>query len=200
MKNGVRMLWKSAVLAVSAAAVGGAAQAEEIKLRWGHYLPNSGFVQVEKNFAQKIEERTNGRVKIEITFAGGLGKGPEVAVLAGRGAIDMASVAPGYYPDQLLFWKAYQIPFVYNEPKQAIEVLYKAYDKFPVFKEELDKDQRQLPVPPAARLLLHDRPGPELRYRRRVERQEDPQLRRGHSEDARRHRRGAGHGAPDGSL
>ena len=71
MKNGVRMLWKSAVLAVSAAAVGGAAQAEEIKLRWGHYLPNSGFVQVEKNFAQKIEERTNGRVKIEITFAGG---------------------------------------------------------------------------------------------------------------------------------
>ena len=139
MKNGVRMLWKSAVLAVSAAAVGGAAQAEEIKLRWGHYLPNSGFVQVEKNFAQKIEERTNGRVKIEITFAGGLGKGPEVAVLAGRGAIDMASVAPGYYPDQLLFWKAYQIPFVYNEPKQAIEVLYKAYDKFPVFKEELDK-------------------------------------------------------------
>ena len=78
-------------------------------------------------------------MKIEITFAGGLGKGPEVAVLAGRGAIDMASVAPGYYPDQLLFWKAYQIPFVYNEPKQAIEVLYKAYDKFPVFKEELDK-------------------------------------------------------------
>ena len=79
------------------APVGGAAQAEEIKLRWGHYLPNSGFVQVEKNFTQKIEERTNGRVKIEITFAGGLGKGPEVAVLAGRGAIDMASVGLNVY-------------------------------------------------------------------------------------------------------
>ena len=139
MKNGIRMLWKSAVLAASAVAVGGAAQAEEIKLRWGHYLPNSAFVQVEKNFAEKIAERTNGRVKIEITFAGGLGKGPEVATLAGRGAIDMASVAPGYYPDQLLFWKACQIPFVFDEPKEAIEILYKSYQEFPIFKEELDK-------------------------------------------------------------
>lgn len=139
MKKSIGMLWKSAVLAVSAAAVAGAAQAEEIKLRWGHYLPDSGFVQVEKNFAKKIEERTNGRVKIEITFAGGLGKGPEVATLAGRGAIDMASVAPGYYPDQLLFWKACQIPFVFDEPKEAIEILYKSYQEFPIFKEELDK-------------------------------------------------------------
>ncbi len=124
---------------LGAALAAGAVQAEEIKLRWGHYLPNSAFVQVEKDFARKVEERTDGRVKIEITFAGGLGKGNEVAVLAGRGAIDMASVAPGYYPDQLLFWKAYQIPFVFNEPKQAIDILYRSYDKYPVFKQELDK-------------------------------------------------------------
>ena len=139
MKNGIRRAWQSAVLAAAAAALAGAAEAEEIKLRWGHYLPNSAFVEVEKDFARKIEERTGGRVKIEITFAGGLGKGPEVATLAGRGAIDMASVAPGYYPDQLLFWKACQIPFVFNDPKQVIELLYRSYREFPVFKEELDR-------------------------------------------------------------
>ncbi len=136
--NGIRLLLKYAVL-VSCVTVVAAAQAEEIKLRWGHYLPNSGFVQIEKDFARKIEERTDGRVKIEITFAGGLGKGPEVAMLAGRGAIDMASVAPGYYPDQLLFWKACQIPFIFNEPKQAIDILYRSYQEFPTFKEELDR-------------------------------------------------------------
>ncbi|MCY4232028.1 MAG: TRAP transporter substrate-binding protein DctP [Alphaproteobacteria bacterium] len=137
--NGIRLpLLKYAVLA-SCVTVAAAAQAEEIKLRWGHYLPNSGFVQIEKDFARKIEERTDGQVKIEITFAGGLGKGPEVAMLAGRGAIDMASVAPGYYPDQLLFWKACQIPFIFNEPKQAIDILYKSYQEFPTFKEELDR-------------------------------------------------------------
>ena len=135
----IRTLGRAAALAVSVLVAAGSAQAQEFKLRWGHYLPNSGFVQVEKDFAQKVEERTNGRVKIEITFAGGLGKGNEVALLAGRGAIDMASVAPGYYPDRLLFWKALQIPFVFNDPKQAIEIIYKSYDKFPIFKQELDK-------------------------------------------------------------
>lgn len=134
--NAIRAVVAAAsVLAITAST----AQAQEIKLRWGHYLPNSGFVQVEKDFAAAIEARTNGRVKIEITFAGGLGKGPELALLAGRGAIDMASVAPGYYPDQLLFWKAYQIPFVFSEPKQAINILHRSYKQFPVFKQETDK-------------------------------------------------------------
>ena len=117
----------------------GAAQAQEFKLRWGHYLGNSPFVQVEKDFAKNVEKATNGRVKIDITFAGGLGKGNELMTLAGRGAIDMASVVPGYYADRLLFWKAYQIPFIFNSPKQAMEISAASYKALPVFKEELDK-------------------------------------------------------------
>jgi TRAP-type C4-dicarboxylate transport system substrate-binding protein len=138
MKNRVGLLLRSAVVAASMTVAAGAVQAQEFTLRWGHYLADSGFVQVEKDFAKAIEERTNGRVKIDMTFAGGLGKGPELALLTGRGAIDMASVAPGYYPDQLLFWKAYQIPFVFDEPTQAIDILYKSYALFPRFKAELD--------------------------------------------------------------
>jgi len=120
-------------------AFAGSADAQEFKLRWGHYLPNTPFVQVEKNFADAVKERTGGRVEIEITFAGGLGKGNELMTLAGRGAIDMASVVPGYYPDQLLFWKAYQIPFIFNSPRQAMEIAAEAYKTQPVFQEELDK-------------------------------------------------------------
>jgi TRAP-type C4-dicarboxylate transport system substrate-binding protein len=138
--NGIaKTLAASAVFAASFVMAAGIAQAQEFKLRWGHYLPNSGFVQIEKDFAAKIKERTKGRVEIDITFAGGLGKGNEVALLAGRGAIDMASVAMGYYPDQLLFWKAYQIPFIFTDPVQAIEILHKSYKQFPIFKQESDK-------------------------------------------------------------
>jgi TRAP-type C4-dicarboxylate transport system substrate-binding protein len=120
-------------------AVAGTAGAQEFKLRWGHYLPNTPFLQVEKDFAEAVKQRTGGRVEIEITFAGGLGKGNEIMTLAGRGAIDMASVVPGYYPDQLLFWKAYQIPFIFDTPRQAMEVAAEAYQQLPVFQEELDK-------------------------------------------------------------
>ena len=83
MKTSFSRLLKLTVLAGAFVGVSFAASAQEFKLRWGHYLPNSPFVQVEKDFAKKIEERTNGRVKIDITFAGGLGKGNEVAFWQG---------------------------------------------------------------------------------------------------------------------
>ena len=138
MNKPIATFIKTAV-ALGALAFAGSASAADFKLRWGHYLPNSPFVQVEKDFAENVKQRTNGRVEIEITFASGLGKGGELMTLAGRGAIDMASVVPGYYPDQLLFWKAYQVPFVFDSPRQAMEIAAQTYQDMPVFGEELDK-------------------------------------------------------------
>lgn len=126
----------SAVAVLVTASVSSAA---DFNLRWGHYLGKGPFLDVEMDFAKKIEERTNGRVKINITFAGGLGKGNEVLTLAGRGAIDMASVAPGYYAEQLLYWKAFQMPFVFSTPEQAMNVLATSLKEFPVYLEEMDK-------------------------------------------------------------
>lgn len=126
--------------ALGTLALSGAALAEpEFTLRWGHYLADTRFVQVEKDFAENVKQRTDGRVEIDITFSGGLGQGNEIMTLAGRGAIDMASVVPGYYPDQLLFWRAYQIPFVFESPRQAMEISAESYRELPAFKEELDK-------------------------------------------------------------
>ncbi len=139
MNKPMRMLVQAAVLLTTVAGAASAQADAEFKLRWGHYLGNSKFLTPEQNFAKAIEERTNGRVTIEITYAGGLGKGNELLPLAGRGAIDMASVVPGYYADQMRFWKAFQIPFVFNSSKQAIEVSIASYKELPVFKEELDK-------------------------------------------------------------
>ena len=89
---------------------GSAAAQPTIQLRWGHYLPDGPFLQLEKDFASRIEKRTNGRVKINITFAEGLGKGTELLMLTARGGIDMTATAPGYNPDQLRYWRAFQTP------------------------------------------------------------------------------------------
>ena len=129
---------KGAVLA-AVLGVAGTAQAADITLRWGHYLPNSPFLEVEKNFAKKIEERTNGKVKIDITFAGGLGKGNELMPLAARGAIDMASIVPGYYADKLLFIRAFQIPFVFDDPHEAMTLSRNSFAELPMFNAEMDK-------------------------------------------------------------
>ncbi len=134
-----RVLLGAATVAVALATSGWAQAEAEFKLRWGHYLGKGPFLEIEEKFARTIEKRTNGRVKIDITFAGGLGKGNETMTLAGRGAIDIAAAPPSYYGDQLLFWKAFQVPFIFSEPKQAMMVLAKSLEEFPVYKEEMDK-------------------------------------------------------------
>lgn len=127
------------ILLILSWAVAVPAAEKKIKLRWGHYLAKGPFLVVEENFAKKVEERTKGRVTIEITYAGGLGKGEELLTLAGRGAIDMGTAAPGYYANQLLFWKAYQMPFVFSSPRQATMAVIKGYETVPVYKQEMDK-------------------------------------------------------------
>lgn len=109
----------------------------EFNLRWSHYLPNGPFLQVENEFAQNVEKRTNGKVKITGTYAGGLGGPNENLALAGRGAVDLATSAAGYYPDRLPLWKASQLPFVFDSPKQAIETFKVLRQEFPVFDEEM---------------------------------------------------------------
>jgi len=122
-----------AVLAVSSAS------AQEFRLNFGHYLSNSPFVKVEQDFAQRVEERSNGRVKINIVYSGGLGKDSELLGLVGRGAIDMAGVVPGYYGDQLLYSKILQTPFVFDSPAEAIEVADWSFAELEPFKDEMKR-------------------------------------------------------------
>ncbi|MGE3606860.1 MAG: hypothetical protein AB7H94_26090, partial [Lautropia sp.] len=70
-----RLLAAALIGATALTVAGGAAAQAKYQLRWGHYLPDGPFVQLEKDFANRIEKRTNGQVKINITFAEGLGKG-----------------------------------------------------------------------------------------------------------------------------
>ncbi len=108
-------------------------------LRWGHYLPDGPFLQLEKEFAAKIEKRTNGQVKIDITFAGGLGKDTELLMLTARGAIDMTATAPGYNPDQLRYWRAFQTPMLFTSTKQVIDLLEVVVAEMPIYQQEMDR-------------------------------------------------------------
>ena len=111
----------------------------EFNLRWAHYLPDSPFIEVENQFAKNAEQRTNGKVKISATYAGGLGSVSEVLALAGRGAVDFATAPAGYYPDRLPLWKASQLPFVFDSPTQAIKTLQILRKEFPSFDAEMKK-------------------------------------------------------------
>ena len=74
MKRKLPLLFSVLGCAALGLAAGEADAQAKFNLRWGHYLADSPFVQLEKDFTQEIEKRTNGQVKITITFAQGLGK------------------------------------------------------------------------------------------------------------------------------
>ena len=120
-------------------AAGDAGAQAKYNLRWGHYLADSPFVQLEKDFVAAIEKRTNGQVKITITFAQGLGKTTELLMLTAKGAIDMTATAPGYNPDQLHYWRAFQLPLTFATSKQAMDVLRAVVKEFPVYNQEMDR-------------------------------------------------------------
>jgi TRAP-type C4-dicarboxylate transport system substrate-binding protein len=139
MKRRVPLLFSVCAGALSLAVAGSAVAQAKFQLRWGHYLADGPFVQLEKDFASQIEKRTNGQVKINITFAGGLGKDTELLMLVARGALDMTSTAPGYNPDQLRYWRAFQIPLLFKDSKQAMYVLGKVYEELPAYRQEMDR-------------------------------------------------------------
>ena len=121
-------------------------------------------------------------MKITITFSEGLGKTTELLMLTAKGAIDMTATAPGYNPDQLHYWRAFQLPLTFTTSKQAMDVLDAVVKEFPVYNQEMDR---------AGVVWLFQQPlgeyylsGPNRRVRQRGEAQgqEDPQLRRRHSE------------------
>ena len=129
----------SAVGCALALAAGDAAAQAKYNLRWGHYLADGPFVQLEKDFAAAIEKRTNGQVKITITYAEGLGKTTELLLLTARGAVDMTATAPGYNPDQLHYWRAFQTPLTFTSSQQAMSVLQTVVKEFPIYNQEMDR-------------------------------------------------------------
>ena len=138
MKRKLPLLLSVFGCAVGLAAGDAEAQAK-FNLRWGHYLADSPFVQLEKDFVNEIEKRTNGQVKITITFAQGLGKTTELLTLTAKGAIDMTATAPGYNPDQLHYWRAFQLPLTFETSKQAMHLLGVVVKEFPVYRQEMNK-------------------------------------------------------------
>ncbi|MEI2414558.1 C4-dicarboxylate TRAP transporter substrate-binding protein [Orrella sp. JC864] len=138
MKKTLIAIGTAAMLGMSLVPAAAMAQ-QKFNLRWAHYLPKGEFLEVEEEFARRVSERTDGAVKFSIAYSGALGGGNEVLQLVGRGGVDMAAIVPGYYPDQLRYWKASQIPLVFDTPRQAVEIMQDSVQKFPEFTQELDK-------------------------------------------------------------
>src|SRR5688572_26467168 len=73
-----------------------------MNLRFAHYLPATlAGSMVDKWFADEIQRRSGGKIKINILWAESMGKAPELLDLVAKGAVDMSATSQGYFPAQL---------------------------------------------------------------------------------------------------
>lgn len=131
-----RAVCLTALVAV-AAAIPVSAEAKTL-LRMNHQMAaNTAGSIVDQWFADEVKKRTNGAVEMKVFFSNGLGEVKETLSLLETGAIDMAGLSPGYFPDQLPFFTApNSIPMAIDNIDQAYVISKRFLAEVPAFMEE----------------------------------------------------------------
>ena len=123
-----RMVWMTVTMALAAfflfQIIGAKAHAQVVQMRVGHYIDEKHPLHLgAKQFADKVEERTKGQVKITIYPANTLGSPPEVVEQVKLGTLDMAINTQGQYEYHVKACATAQIPFVFDDYAHAHRTL-----------------------------------------------------------------------------
>ena len=123
-----RMVWMTVTMALAAfflfQTIGVKAHAQVVQMRVGHYIDEKHPLHLgAKQFADKVEERTKGKVKITIYPANTLGSPPEVVEQVKLGTLDMAINTQGQYEYHVKACATAQIPFVFDDYAHAHRTL-----------------------------------------------------------------------------
>lgn len=99
-------------------------EAQVIQMKLGHFAADAHPGNVaSKMFAEAVEKRTNGAVKIVIYPNNALGSPPEVLEQNILGAVDMSLPTQGQLGKYSKKFNCVMLPFIYNNYEQADKVL-----------------------------------------------------------------------------
>jgi tripartite ATP-independent transporter DctP family solute receptor len=95
-----------------------------LTLRWAHFAPDDHPANIAaKQFASRVEARTQGAIKITIFPNNVLGGPPEQAQQIKLGTIDMGLPTQGQLDKYDTAFAAVMLPFIFDSPAQVYRVL-----------------------------------------------------------------------------
>src|SRR5688572_22251567 len=117
-------------------------------LRFASFLPATlPQTQTDQWFADEVNKRSGGKLKIQVFAGGALGKPTELLKLVSEGGVQMATTSPAYFPSQLpLLSATNSLPLVFTDAAQAQRILPALYADTPALQAEL-KQLGLRPVP-----------------------------------------------------
>ncbi len=117
----------------------GAVQAET-ELRMNHQFTAGNLgARVDAHFAETVSRLTDGELTIKIYWANALGRPKENLSLLRDGALDMAAMSAGYFPDELPLLSApNSMPMAMDGPRQASEIMKRMVEELPALMAEAE--------------------------------------------------------------
>lgn len=116
---------------------GGTGSGETYELQFASYnVPDAAESLAQKDWAKRVEEATDGRVKVEFFFQESLLAAAETLPGVNDGRADMGWVATGYYPAELPLMSVVGVPFLSQDPNAQIEAFTDLYANDPAIKDE----------------------------------------------------------------
>lgn len=113
----------------------------EMNMRLAHFFAAAPVQsQIDQWWADEIEKRSGGKIKIKIFWSEALGKATEILDLVGGGAVEMGATAPGYFPSRLpLSGATNSLPMVFKSNRQAQIITTELAEKVPEIQQEHQK-------------------------------------------------------------
>jgi len=126
------------VLSLLLAAGAGVCLAKTIELKFAHPYPamHPQHKGVLVPWAQKIEEASNGTVKIKFIPGGALGKPGQAYGMVEKNIADIGWDIADYTPGRFPLATVIELPFMVKTAEKASVALWKTYEKFPEFQKE----------------------------------------------------------------
>ncbi len=103
---------------------------EVTTLRFSHFLTATDNINTEgfEPWAQKIEEESNGRLKVEIYPSSTLSEAGATYDASAKGTIDIGMQVQGYTAGRFPLTQIVELPGISNTGQQQTCILYKLYD------------------------------------------------------------------------
>ena len=128
--------------------------AEPIVLKWTTHEPNTPGSTQEwiRQFAAQVEEKTEGRVKVEVFWGAVLGKVSDWVKIVGQpGVADAGFIVSTYHQWEIPMWAAAGLPGFSTGYKIQGKALWDLYNEWPAMQQEMEK----VNVKPLAALHCH---------------------------------------------
>lgn len=116
------------------------AQDKQIVIRYATPSPQSAHTSASVIwFAEQVEKRSKGRVKIQVHWNGSLVPGPETLNAVSTGLVEMGKIFTVSYKGQIPLWNIGNLAFLNPDPFVAMSTLRDMRAEFPAFRRELEK-------------------------------------------------------------